>query len=253
MTPEPTYRAGDVLRSPSEGWGLRRGSPDLRRLIGLAQMIMDPGDPLSWYPHYFLDPIDVRPEGRRAKNLLVLATLGDPMDPIDIHGTVGRAAGLIHYADNDRFPADEAHARFAVRDGMTANDWLIAKGVYEGICENDAFPPVDGKDVLFDPDCLDDLGLAPGEDGNGFRAPRPPPGEELRLAVTTPAGTSGLRFAHMKPCGKHSFFVSDPSNAFNVDEYLTSLAGHWFRTGGRVLLDDRCHADSSCPLPAKAW
>jgi hypothetical protein len=251
QTAAPTYREGEPIRSPAEGWGMHRGSPDLRRLFGIAQMVMDPGDPLSFYPHYLLDPLPIRPDGGKPSNILVIATLGDPMDPIDVHGTVGRAAGLLKYADGDRYAGTPP---YATRDGMFVNDWLIANGVIEGICAYDRFPPrPDGSDVLFDPDCLDDLGLPGGQDGNGFDAPRPPPGQELRLTVTTPAGQSGIRFAHMKPCGKHSFFVSDPSNAFNADEYLTSLVGYWFRTGGRQILDDRCHADSSCPLPPKAW
>ncbi|MBM4398025.1 MAG: hypothetical protein FJ087_20350 [Deltaproteobacteria bacterium] len=89
--------------------------------------------------------------------------------------------------------------------------------------------------------------------------PSPP---EVRPGRTLHAGMpsweyrfrqTGIRFAHMRPCGKHSFFVSDPSNALNADEYLTSLVGYRFRTGGRQILDDRCHADSSCALPPKAW
>jgi len=45
QTAAPRYRAGEPLRSPAEGWGRRRGSPDLRRLLGIAQSVLDPGDP----------------------------------------------------------------------------------------------------------------------------------------------------------------------------------------------------------------
>ena len=83
---------------------------------------------------------------------------------------------------------------------------------------------------------------------NGFDAPGPAPGLELRATVTTATGVSGMRWAHMLPCGKHSFFVTEPANAFNVDEYLTSLAADFFRSRGTRILDDACHEDSSCPL-----
>ena len=67
--------------------------------------------------------------------------------------------------------------------------------------------------------------------------------------MTTATGVSGLRYGHMRPCGKHSFFLTDPTNAFNIDEYLNSLAGHYFARQGQEILDDGCHEDSSCVLP----
>jgi len=237
LTAEPTYRAGEPLRSPAEGWGLHRGSPDYRRLIGLAQAILEPGDPINYVPHYFLEPLDLQPEGPTSGNLLVVATVGDPMDPVDLHGAKARAAGIMEYLGDDP------------DYGMPVNDWLIERWVYEGVCGLDRYPPnADGVEVLFDPDSLDHLGAA---GGNGFYAPDPeslglPP---LRLTRETPAGVSGLRFGHIQPCGKHSFFITDPTNRFNIDEYLASMIGYWFAAGGRQILDDGCHEDSSCPLP----
>jgi hypothetical protein len=236
-TKEPTYHAGDPLRSPAEGWGLHRGSPDLRRLIGLAQTILEPADPINYAPHYFKDPLPILPEGPTPSDLLIVVTLGDPNDPVDIHGAKARAAGIINYMENDP------------HYGMNDNDWLIRNWVYEGICGFDRFPNnAEGKEVLFDPDSLDHLGV---NGGNGFDAPDPASFREpeLRLKVATPSGMSGIRFAHMQPCGKHSFFVTDPSNRFNVDEYLASMVGYWFATRGKIILDDGCHEDSSCILP----
>jgi len=237
MEASPDYRAGDPLRSPGEGWGLHRGSPDLRRLVGLAQLIMDPGDPINYAPHYFLDPLEIRPEGKTPSDLLVVATLGDPYDPVDTHAAKARGAGILEY----RVP-DPAY-------GQTLNDWLIGKWVLEGVPGFGRFPPTwNGQEVLFDPDSLDHLGK--GGD-NGFQAPDPrslglP---ELRLKVSTPSGESGITFAHMEPQGSHSFFVTDPSRPFNADEYLASLVGYWFATGGDRIHHHGCHEDSSCQLP----
>jgi hypothetical protein len=237
MEEEPDYRAGDLLRSPGEGWGMYRGSPDLRRLIGLAQLIMEPGDPINYTPHYFLDPLTVRPEGATPSDLLVIVTLGDPFDPVDTHAAKARGAGILNYMDPD--PSY----------GATYNDWLIRNGVYEGVCGFGRFPPSQtGDEVLFDPDSLDHLGT---RGDNGFGAPDPESFRlpELRLKVETLSGESGITFAHMQPCGSHSFFVTDPSNRFNVDEYLASLVGYWFATGGDRILHNGCHEDSSCVLP----
>ncbi len=236
-TKEPTYYAGEPLRSPEEGWGLHRGSTDLRRLVGLAQTILEPGDPINYAPHYFLDPLPIQPEGAVPTNLLITVTLGDPMNPVDIHAAKARASGILDYLVEDP------------RYGLTDNDWLINHWVYEGICGLGRFPKNKyGKEVLFDPDSLDHLGR---NHDNGFDAPDPASfGEpELRIKVSTGSGTSGIRFAHMLPCGKHSFFITDPSNPFNVDEYLASMVGYWFATRGQIILDDGCHEDTSCLLP----
>jgi len=233
-----TYRKGELLRSPAEGWGYHRGSPALRRLLGLAQMVLDPADPVNYAPHFFRAPLTVRPEGKRVTNLLNILTLGDPMNPMDTHGAVSRAAGLVEYKTPDPIL------------GGTQNQFLVDNWVYEGICGLGRFPPNrKGFEALFDPDRLDDLKTSPGDDGNGFYAPSPPRGNELRLTVPTATGRSGVRFAHIKPCGKHGFFITDPSNKFNVDAYLNNLAGHFFATGGKVILDDKCLETGSCSLP----
>lgn len=233
----PRYRAGEPLRSPVEGWGMTRGSPDLRRLIGLAQLVLEPADPINWARHFVAEPLPIRPDGPRATDLLVLVTLGDNMDPVDIHAAYARAAGILDFTTPDP------------RYGTNPNDWLISRWVLEGWCGYGRHPPnARGEEVIFDPDALDRLVADDGLDGNGFLAPKPPPGEELRWTVTTATGQSGIRFAHMLPCGKHSFFITDPANPFNVDEYLAALAASWFRSEGRTIRDDGCLADSSCPL-----
>lgn len=234
---EPTYRAGEVLRSPGEGWGFGRGSTELRRMLGLAQMVLEPADPINYTRHYTIEPLPIRPEGPTPTNILIVATVGDMLDPSDVQVAKAVGAGVL-----DPTAVDPRYGRPAVQ-------WLIDQWVLEGICGFGRFPPnEDGTEVLFDPDALDRLS---GGGGNGFGAPQPPVGSELRATVNTGGGQSGMRWGHMLPCGKHSFFVTDPANAFNVDEYLASMAGHYFRSDGKQILDDGCHEDSSCPLMAR--
>lgn len=234
----PTFKVGDPLRTPAEGWGFQRGSNSIRRMIGIAQTVLEPGDPVNFYRHHFTEPLNIRPDGAKAKNLLIIATLGDPSNPSDIHPAAARAAGVFDYLTP------------VPRLGTNVNDWLIRNYVLEGICGYGRFPPnADGNEVLFDPDALDRLKSPAGADTNGFGAPKPPVGAELRHTITTPAGVSGIRFGHMLPCGKHSFFITNPGNPFNVDEYLAGLAGYYFATGGRVILDDGCLENSTCEVP----
>lgn len=231
------YAAGSPLRAPNEGWGYSRGSPDMRRLVGLSQIALEPADPINYARHFFREPLDIRPEGPRTTNLLDLVTVGDPMNPSDVHVAHAVAAGVLDLERDDP------------RYGMPAADWLIANWVLEGVCGYGRFPPnSDGDEVLFDPDALDRL-AGRGDQANGFNSPRPNVGDELRATLSTATGESGMRYGHMLPCGKHSFFLTDPSNPFNIDEYLNSLAGYYFATGGTRILDDGCHELSSCDPP----
>src|SRR5206468_3738880 len=54
------YRKGAPLTSPARGYGLSRNTPEFRRLMGLSQLILEPGDPVNYAPHYFLDPLPSR-------------------------------------------------------------------------------------------------------------------------------------------------------------------------------------------------
>src|SRR5206468_1632963 len=41
------YAKGDRLITPARGYGMTRNTPDFRRLWGLSQLILEPGDPVS--------------------------------------------------------------------------------------------------------------------------------------------------------------------------------------------------------------
>jgi hypothetical protein len=46
------YGEGSPLTAPAEGYGQIRQTPSLRRFIQLAQMALEPGDPVSFAPYY---------------------------------------------------------------------------------------------------------------------------------------------------------------------------------------------------------
>jgi hypothetical protein len=224
---EPTYRAGDPLEMPTEGFGLARCTPALRRMVGLFQMIVEPADPAAWAPHYFLDPLPIRPEGPVVTNLLEVATLGDQDVPVSTQVTIARAAGVL--------PALKVDPRY----GVPANDWLIQNFVPEGLAGIGRFP---ASDILFDPDDLD-------EGTDGYPAPAPDPALRLRQRVETPTGVSGVRFAYVNPRGQHGIFIPEPDRPFDVNTYFANLIAHFFASEGTIILDDRCLEDASCPLP----
>ena len=223
----PTFKAGDALTMPVEGFGLARCSPDLRRMVGLFQMVLEPADPANYAPHYFLDPLDIQPEGPTVTNILEISTLGDQSVPIQTQATIGRSAGVIPYLELDQ------------RYDMTPNDWLIANHVYEGLAHIGRFPP---PDAVFDPDNLDDS-------TDGFGAPEPAAGDELRSKVDTPTGQSGIRFAYMRPGGQHGVFPTGLESDFDVFSYFANLVGYYFASGGKTIIDNPCLQDGSCPSP----
>jgi len=79
------------LSAPFKGFGLDRNTPRLRRFIGLAQITMDPGDPINYAPHWFLDPL----KGAPPKNIFQLTDPGDLTVPINNQIALARAGGLL--------------------------------------------------------------------------------------------------------------------------------------------------------------
>jgi hypothetical protein len=235
-----TYGAGDPLQTPTEGFGLSRCTPSLRRMISLFQAIVDKADPVNFMPFCFMDPLDIRPEGKKPTNLLVVACLGDQDVPVHTQATMGRAGGVIPYLEEDP------------RYGMTPNDWLISKYVYEGVAGLGRYPdhmfeyddPIAGPiyvDAIFDPDDLD-------ENSDGFNAPAPSPANRLRTRIETESGVSAMRFAYLRPDGVHGIMPTNLSDDFNVFAYFANMLAHYFYYDGKVLIDNVLlqYVDSYC-------
>ncbi|MFN2548488.1 MAG: hypothetical protein ABR567_13730 [Myxococcales bacterium] len=122
------YKPQTPLTSPARGYGLSRNTPEFRRMMGLSQLILEPGDPVNYAPHYFKDllPSRATPQddtGRVAgpANVLVIGTSGDPGVPINTAISLARAAGIV----------DTTHVDPAF--GMTIDQVLIKSGVVEGV------------------------------------------------------------------------------------------------------------------------
>jgi hypothetical protein len=224
---QPAYLKGQQLRTPAEGFGLPRCTPDLRRMVALFQMILEPADPANYGRHLFQEPLDIRPEGPTVTNFLKIATLGDSEVPIGTQAALARAAGVIPYLEEDQ------------RYGMSVNDWLISNHVYEGLAGIGRFPE---NDILFDPDDVD-------ENTDGHDATAPPPERRLRIKVPTKTGVSGVRFAYVNPTGEHGIYLPDPALLFDMDTYYANLIGMYFLSSGTEIKDDFCLEDASCPLP----
>ncbi len=249
--PRRWIQRGAPLRSPAEGMGLRRQSPEMRRFLQLAQVALDAGDPISFAPLYFLrPPADQRPHG-----LLVVNTAGDQSVPVSTGNAFARAAGAIPFMGPLAAGLHPALADYATpqplfdRYGRTPNRVLVDRGVLEGLASLNRFPTASRRDALFDVDDLDEGAQAFGEQRLEQplrlvrRAIRATSAAELDAAWLPTLGpwsgdtgpSVAVLNAYLHPGGAHAFSVADPDLAWDPSRYLMNIIGRFFATDGSDL------------------
>ncbi|MCC6750464.1 MAG: hypothetical protein IT371_22560 [Deltaproteobacteria bacterium] len=223
------YASGSPLVALTPGLGLQRNTPDFRRMFVLAQMGVDPGDPVSYAPHVFADPLHTEDydRARPGSNICFIVTAGDTSVPVATGIAAARAAGIVDYLSPDP------------RFGRPANQVLIDAHVTEALSWTRRF---DGKQVVADPEDF----------SRGAHAPEAPRlGAPLRLTRATSTGLSAIRIPLLNPAGQHGFGVPHTGGAFDTDTFLIHMVGRFYQTRGRELRDDPCMATASCPwIPA---
>ncbi len=216
--------AGDPMVGLVAGFGLRRNTPDLRRLLQLTQLIFDPADPINWV-------------GRARDRLLLVLTIGDMNVPINTGISLARAAGLLRFDPLSPDPVPAAHRR---QDGMVEHQLLFDYYVGEGLEKLNRFP--DHPNILADPDDLD-------RNQDAYDAPSPP--EPLRATRYDDQGRpfAGVRFAYLLPSGQHGLRVPAPFKQFDIDSFFLNMMGYYFQEG--IISDELCLEDYSCDFIPK--
>jgi len=261
------YPVGAPLVSPARGYGVTRNTPEFRRQMGLSQLILDPGDPINYAPHYFNDLLGAR---ATPANVLVIGTSGDPGVPVMTSVSLARAAGLVEMQTPD--PAY----------GVPIDQVLIRSGAVEGVPGTRRFEDPDGGvyaalpghvrcsgctagDVLIDPTSYAcDAGVCSDRFDGGDPPRLDPPLQQQLVRVSAPQpaatystgastcgagpGVSALLIPYLNRTGQHGFRNPQPQKPFDMDQYLANLAGRYFECRGRELHFEPCQADlSSCP------
>jgi len=208
------------------GYAHARNSPDLRRFMGLAQMIVAPGDPASYAPHLIFDPLP----GMTPQNILFVHSVGDPVVPIATGVAKARCAGLLEW--------DRPDPRY----GVSQNRFLLDSYVTEGLKHMGRFGTWEDP-WLFDPD-----NLSGGTDG--LNAGRPAPGHELRVRHVREeggqvVGMSGVRlpFTDYENTDLHGVDPPQPRLQFDVGTFTTQQIGAFFWFDGTCITDDPCLAE----------
>ncbi len=88
---QPLVASEVLVQSPFKGLGLHRNTPELRRVLGINQHVLDRCDPVNFARHIFLSP---RP-GQAPKSVLFENALQDSTVPISTGVTLARAAGVL--------------------------------------------------------------------------------------------------------------------------------------------------------------
>jgi hypothetical protein len=248
------YPKGTKLTAPARGYGMARNTPDFRRLWGLSQLILEPGDPVSYAPHYFKDLLPAR-KGVPC-NVAVVATVGDKTVPVQTGIETARAAGLIELNQPD--PAY----------GMPIDQVMIKAGVVEAVdrLKRYAYPDqgpraalgahlrcddyVDRNGATQSSNCPADLQLDPSgyacdngldcQDDMGAARLSPPMREQWQRY--TSAGVSTLLMPYLDPHGRHAVQPPQPSRRFDMDQFMLNLMGRYFETRGKELHFEKCQS-----------
>lgn len=227
-----TFQEGSALVAPTDGFGLRRGTPDLRRFLGLSQIILDSADPMNWAPYWDGTRTMTYGTGETVQtNVLVIPSVGDTGVAVASGIGLARAAGLIPYDTDDP------------RYGMPANQKLIDSYAVEGTYRLGRHVNSVDEPVLMDVEHL--ASVVPVDDG--FDVPRLDP--PLRLVSQDPDDGiyRGFILPMLRPQGQHGFPRPDPTQAFDLGTYLLNIVSRYIASGGQEFSWDACQAISDCP------
>jgi hypothetical protein len=269
------YAIGSPLVAPAEGFGLRRQSPEFRRFLDLAQTALDPADPLTFAPYYFVKPrLDVTGAVAPATALLSISTIGDSDVPVSAGIAFARVAGAMPFLRPTGVAAKEYPDYVAPQDLVdlfqkTPNQLLLDNDVIEGVARlgrspagatckrnwnvalcggSDAYDPTTCQNALFDVDDLSEGALRYAQQRLS------PPLRVARLAkhatladlgpiwtprtqaMWTPSGPlAASLLPYVTPTGAHGFAQPDPCKLWDDGSYLINTIAHFFRSGGSDL------------------
>lgn len=250
------YEPGAALIALGEGMGLRRGTPALRRFMGIAQLVLDPTDPAVISRHMAREPLVYPGTGQQTGgHALVITTVGDMNVPASSGLSVGRAAGLIPFLEPDP------------RYGKPANQVLIDTYMAEAVNKLERYTNPEGRGVHIDVE-----NFSQGTDRWGTDVPRLDPPLRLGLgSVDAKGGISGAIFPYAVPEGQHGFAFPgemtddvrqdcrracteqgpDPCGCgalrpFDVGFFMFNMLGRYFSTSGAELSADLCNSRDDC-------
>ena len=195
------FKKGAPLAPLAEGLGLHRGRPEMRRFLGLAQMVLDPADP-AVLAKQFTSGEAVMANGEVVNTHgIVITTIGDMNVPASSGASIARNLGKIDWFK----PQTDWNGRSALQ--MLADTHML-----EAVNVIGRYLTPAGAPVMFDVEDLSNsasLSANPaqmpyplGYDGNW--APRlATPMHKYLIGEDGHGGIGGAFFPYVRPEGKH--------------------------------------------------
>lgn len=255
------YLAGETLISLGEGVGRLRGHPNLRRMRGIGQLILDPGDPINFARHALMEPLEYPGTGQKTgAHVLSVSTLGDMNVPTATGINWARAAGIVDFIEED--------SRF----GKSINQVLIDTHTVEGVAPQKRFVDENGVGVHLDVEHFS-KGM---EDKWGASYPRMDEPLHIGFDKDDPlGGRSTVIFPLTLSTGEHGFtfpggFHDEAIDAcelacfesgmpcdcdniltYDIGYFLVNFAARWVNSEYKKLDADLCNSRNDCPDVAK--
>jgi hypothetical protein len=225
-----TFKAGTPLIAYSDGFGLRRDSPETRRFMAIAQIALESGDPVNIAPYYerwllkYGTGEEVKTRG------MIINTIGDMNVPMATGVQIARSAGYIELFQKDP------------RYGITDNEVLIQHHALEAVERAGPYTNSLGQPVLMD---VDHYSLVAGVD-DGFDVPRLDPPLRLQKQSDILGGYRGMMLPMVLPTGKHGFNPPDPTAVWNLGGFMFGTMGRFMQTDGKDFEIQKCSIDFTC-------
>lgn len=249
------HMAGDELVAITDGLGIPRASPDFRRLLTLAQAVMDPADPAVYGRHLLDEPVSYASTGEvGGTSVMSLAMVGDMSVPTASAAALARSQGLLPFLEVDP------------RYGMPANQVLLDSYAIEGV---DLLGRHEYGVAGEYPNGvhIDIENFSDGQDIWGSNVPRLDP--PLRLHGDDSNGRqSGFFFAYARPEGEHGFPLPlelegqlrsecadacedddcgcDEITTFDPAFFYFNLIGEYLGSGGTRIPLEACMSSNDC-------
>ena len=228
-----TYAAGTPFIAVTDGFGLRRANPELRRMLGLAQVALEGADPANTAPFMHGERTLTYATGETVSTrAFYINTMGDPGVPTESGVLMSRSAGLVNFKDVDP------------RYSKSVDQLLLDTGTVEGAESSRRWLNSLGNPVLMDIDNLANVSTV----GDGFDVPRlNPPLRILRHNTAAQGGgISAQLFPMMDPLGVHGFPQPRPERPFDLGSLLINQMIRYLASHGEQLDFDPCQLDWSC-------
>ncbi len=230
-----TYQAqkfpkGTPLIAFTDGFGLRRSSPELRRFMGIAQLAMESGDPVNVAPFYERWLLKYGTGEEVHTRGMIINTIGDMNVPMATGVEIARAAGYIELFQKDP------------RYGKTDNRVLIDTHALEAVERAGPYTNSLGQPVLMDVDYYSNVQM----NNDGFDVPRLDPPLRLQAQSDVLGGWRGMMLPMVLPTGKHGFSGPDPSLPWNLGGFMFVTMGRYMSTDGKSFDLQACNIDFSC-------